>query len=66
MEIDTLESTLGTKFMVSESTISQMAIVTKDHGMKAKGKDMARIPSETAKPNAVDGILVASSSLSRR
>lgn len=66
MEIDTLENTLGTKYMVSEFTILQTAIVTKDHGMKVKGKAMARMPSETVKPNAANGMLVASSILSRR
>lgn len=65
MEIDTLENTSGTKYTVSESTILQTAIVTKDHGMKAKGKGTVHILSETAKQNAANGMLGTSSILSR-
>lgn len=61
-----LESTLGTKYMVSEHIISQMAIVTKDPGTKVKGKGMACILSETAKPNAANGMLATSNILSCR
>ena len=61
-----LENTLGTKYMVSESTILQTAIVMKDHGMKVIGKATASMLFETAKPNAASGMLATSSILSRR
>lgn len=59
-----LVNTLVIKYTVLESTISRMAIVTKDHGMKDKGKDMAHILSETVRRNVANGMVGASSILS--
>lgn len=57
MEIDMLVSTLLIKFMALVFITLQMAIVTRDHGMKAESKVMACIPSEMVTPDVGNGIV---------
>ena len=57
MEIDTLVSTLEIKFMVLVFITSPMAIVMRDHGMKAESKVLECIRFEMVTQNVGNGIL---------
>lgn len=60
MEIDMLVNTLEIKSMVLGFITLPMAIVMRDHGMKAESKVMAVIFLETVTESAVNGISAAS------
>ena len=63
MEIGMLESILETKYMDLGSTTLPMVTATKEHGMRAVGKVLARIRFEMVTEDVVNGMLATSSTL---